>query len=41
MQNINQVTVQTLVSTRQAERSAQELNKLARSLTDTVEDYQV
>ena len=41
MQNINQVTVQSLTSTRQAERSAQELNKLARSLTDTVEQYQV
>jgi methyl-accepting chemotaxis protein len=41
MQNINQVTVQSLTSTRQAERSAQELNKLAHSLTDTVEQYQV
>jgi methyl-accepting chemotaxis protein len=35
------VTVQSLTSTRQAERSAQELNKLAHSLTDTVEQYQV
>jgi methyl-accepting chemotaxis protein len=40
MQNINQVTVQTMASTRQAERSAQELNELARSLAKIVEQYQ-
>jgi methyl-accepting chemotaxis protein len=41
MQNINQVTVQSMASTRQAERSAQELNDLARSLSEIVEQYQV
>ena len=41
MGNINQVTVQSMASTRQAERSAQELNELARSLSETVEQYQV
>jgi methyl-accepting chemotaxis protein len=41
MQNINQVTVQTMASTRQAEKSAQELNDLARSLSEIVEQYQV
>jgi methyl-accepting chemotaxis protein len=41
MQNINQVTVQSLSSTRQAEQSAQELNDLARSLTEIVQQYQV
>lgn len=39
MQNINQVTVQSLSSARQAERSAQELNDLARSLDEIVEQY--
>jgi methyl-accepting chemotaxis protein len=41
MQNINQVTVQSLASTRQAEKAAQDLNDLARSLTETVEQYQL
>ncbi len=39
MQNINQVTVQSLASTRQAEKSAQNLNELARSMTGTVSQY--
>jgi methyl-accepting chemotaxis protein len=41
MQNINQATTQSLASTRQAERAAQNLNELARSLTGTVELYQL
>lgn len=41
MQNINQVTVQGLVSTQQAEKAAQDLNDLARSLTEIVEQYQL
>jgi methyl-accepting chemotaxis protein len=41
MQNINQVTVQGLSSTRQAEEAAQELGKLARSLTEIVEQYKL
>jgi methyl-accepting chemotaxis protein len=41
MQNINQVTVQSLASTRQAERAAQDLNNLAQSLTGIVEQYQL
>jgi methyl-accepting chemotaxis protein len=41
MQNINQVTVQTMAGTRQAEKSAQELNALARSLAVIVEQYQL
>jgi len=40
MQNINQATVQSLASTRQAEKAAQDLNDLARSLTETVKQYQ-
>jgi methyl-accepting chemotaxis protein len=40
MQNINQATVQSLASTRQAEKAAQDLNDLARTLTETVEQYQ-
>jgi methyl-accepting chemotaxis protein len=40
IQNINHVTVQSLASTRQAERSAQELNDLARRLAQIVEQYQ-
>ena len=40
MQNINQATVQTLSSMRQAERSAQELSDLARALTEAVGQYQ-
>ena len=39
MRNINQATVQSLASTRQAEKSAQNLNELARSLSQTVEQY--
>ena len=41
MQNINQVTVQSLASTRQAERAAQNLNDLARHLTRMVENYEL
>jgi len=41
MQNINQATVQSLASTRQAEKAAQDLNELARTLTGTVEQYQL
>jgi len=41
MQNINQATTQSLSSTHQAERAAQDLNELARSLTETVEQYQL
>jgi methyl-accepting chemotaxis protein len=41
MQNINQVTVQSLSSARQAEKSAQELNDLARSLDGLVMQYRM
>jgi methyl-accepting chemotaxis protein len=41
MGNINQATVQSLASTRQAEKTAQDLNELARRLTQTVEQYQL
>ncbi len=41
MQNINQVTVQSLASTRQAEQSAQNLNDLSRKLTDIVAQYKL
>jgi methyl-accepting chemotaxis protein len=41
MQNINQVTVQTVSSTRQAEKAAQELNELAGRLTEIVAQYQM
>ena len=41
MQNINQVTIQSMSSTRQAEKSAQELSDLARSLAEIVEQYQL
>jgi len=41
MQNINQATLQSLASTRQAEKAAQELNDLARSLSEIVEHYQL
>ena len=40
MQNINQATVQSLASTRQAEKSAQSLSQLASKLTDLVHEYQ-
>jgi methyl-accepting chemotaxis protein len=41
MQNINQATVQGLASTRQAEKSAQSLNDLARNMADTVAKYKL
>jgi methyl-accepting chemotaxis protein len=41
MQHINQVTIQGMSGTRQAEKSVDELNELARSLTEIVEQYQV
>ena len=41
MRNINQTTMQSLSSTRQAEKSAQSLNELARSLAQTVAQYQL
>ena len=41
MQNINQATVQSLSSTRQAEKSAQSLNELARTMLDTVAQYRL
>jgi methyl-accepting chemotaxis protein len=37
MQNINQATMQSLASTRQAEKAARDLNDLARSLISLVE----
>jgi methyl-accepting chemotaxis protein len=41
MQNINQATTQSLASTRQAEKAAQDLNNLAYSLTEVAEQYQL
>jgi len=41
MQNINQATVQSLASTRQAERAAQDLNALAGTLMQTVRQYRI
>jgi len=41
MQNIHQATVQSLASTRQAEKAAQDLNELSRRLTGTVEQYRL
>ena len=41
MRNINQATMQSLSSTRQAEKSAQSLNELARNLSQTVEQYKL
>ncbi|HOT93067.1 MAG TPA: methyl-accepting chemotaxis protein, partial [Anaerolineae bacterium] len=41
MQNINQATVQSLASTRQAERAAQDLNALATALMQTVKQYRI
>jgi methyl-accepting chemotaxis protein len=41
MNNINQATAQSLASTRQAEKTAQDLSELARSLSEIVEQYQV
>ena len=40
MRNINQATLQSLQSTRQAEKSAQDLNELARELKILVTQYQ-
>jgi methyl-accepting chemotaxis protein len=41
MQNINQATTQSLASTRQAEKAAQDLNDLALRLAQIVEQYQL
>ena len=41
MQNINQATVPSLASTHQAEKAARDLNDLARSLADIVEQYRL
>ena len=41
MQNINQATMQSLASTHQAEKAARDLNELAYSLTEIVEQYQL
>jgi methyl-accepting chemotaxis protein len=41
MQNINQATVQGLDNTRQTEKAAQDLNDLARSLKEIVEQYRL
>jgi methyl-accepting chemotaxis protein len=41
MRNINQATMQSLSSTRQAEKSAQSLNDLASSLAQSVTQYQL
>jgi methyl-accepting chemotaxis protein len=40
MQSINQATVQSLASKRQAEKVAQDLNELACRLAEIVEQYQ-
>ncbi len=41
MQNINQAMIQSLSSTRQSERAAQDLNNLARELSEMVKQYVV
>jgi methyl-accepting chemotaxis protein len=41
MGNINQATAQSLASTRQAEKAARDLNRLAQALIGLVEQYQV
>ena len=41
MQNINEVTLQNLASTRQTERAAQNLNELSQQLTQIVAQYQL
>jgi methyl-accepting chemotaxis protein len=41
MQSINQATVQSLESTRQAEKAARILDDLARELARIVEQYQL
>jgi methyl-accepting chemotaxis protein len=39
MKNINQVTVQSMASTKQAEKAAQNLNDLSRKLAETLQPY--
>jgi methyl-accepting chemotaxis protein len=39
MKNINQVTVQSMASTKQAEKAAQNLTELSRKLSDTLQAY--
>jgi methyl-accepting chemotaxis protein len=41
MGNINQATTQNLASKRQAEEAAQDLNELARNLSEIVEQYRL
>jgi methyl-accepting chemotaxis protein len=41
MQNINQATAQSLTSTRQTEKAAEDLNTLAYKLAEVVERYQI
>ncbi|MFP4396437.1 MAG: methyl-accepting chemotaxis protein, partial [Anaerolineales bacterium] len=41
MDNINQAMVQSMASTRQAEKSAQDLNGLAKALNETVRTYKL
>jgi methyl-accepting chemotaxis protein len=41
MQNIDQATVQSLVSTRQMERAAQNLSQLAHNLAELVAQYEL
>ncbi|NBD35419.1 MAG: HAMP domain-containing protein [Chloroflexi bacterium] len=41
MDNINQAMVQSMASTRQAEKSAQDLNELAGALDETVQTYKL
>ncbi len=41
MNNINQATMQSLASTRQAEKAAQDLHELALRMTETITRYQV
>ncbi|MBN1890933.1 MAG: hypothetical protein JW850_23255, partial [Thermoflexales bacterium] len=41
MQSINQATVQSLSSTRQAEKAAYDLNELARRMAEIVEQYKL
>ena len=41
MQNINQATAQSLKNTRQTEQTAQDLNDLARHLTEIIEQYKL
>jgi len=41
MQNINQATIQSLASTRQTERSAQDLSSVARQMESLVSSYKL